>query len=77
MASLLSENYQISQMEMVISTLHKTQLQYVDLSWSQILTSMDMILNICLNVWSFDPASPSSYSSPLSLKVSLSAVALN
>lgn len=76
MAGLLSENYQISQMEMVISTLHKTRLQYVDLTWSQILTGMDMILDICLNVWSFDPASPPSYSSPPSPKVSLSAVAL-
>lgn len=76
MAGLLSENYRISQMEVVISTLHNTRLQYVDLSWSQILTSIDMILDICLNVWSFDPASPPSYSSPLSSKVSLSAIAL-
>lgn len=76
MAGLLSKNYQISQMEMVISTLHKTRLQYVDLSWSQILTSMDMILDICLGVWSLDLASPPSYSSFPSPKVSLFAVAL-
>lgn len=76
MAGLLSENYRISQMEVVISTLHKTRLQCVDLSWSQILTSIDMILDTYLNVWSFDPASPPSYSSPPSSKVSLSAIAL-
>lgn len=76
MAGLLSENYQISQRAVVISTLHKIRLKHVDLSWSQILTGMGMILDTSLNLWSFDAASTPNYTSSPSSKVSLSAVAL-